>query len=183
MAPPPGCCRQLTFDLSIGPERSGSPLMMNRHPRIVPIEKHGFWFILSGVILKKDPGRNPQVSLIMKTVLFSEGTGRTQVSLAADSIGKDLIVSIFNCDGHLGAVALADFDYGARRASTSVITRLGHKDDTVAYQAAHRLCRHLKSPVCVIAGLHVDKITKAEIDQITQNCEKLVDRFIRDHDR
>jgi len=77
----------------------------------------------------------------------------------------------------VGAVAVAEYSFEENRASTSVITRLGHKDDTVAYNAAQKLCKRLKKPVCTIAGIHLDQITGEEIEQITRNCEKLVDRL------
>jgi hypothetical protein len=113
----------------------------------------------------------------MNPVLSSEGSGRTKVSLSIQRIGKDIIVCIFNENGHLGAVAVADYCHAEDRVSTSVITRLGHKDDTVACNAAYKLCRRLKAPVCAIAGIHLDDITKEEIIQITQNCDRLVERI------
>ena len=115
----------------------------------------------------------------MKSLLFSEGTGRTKVTLSAQSIGKDLVVYLFNEHGHLGAVAVADFCREEDRASTSVITRLGHKDDSVAHNAAYKLCKRLKEPVCAIAGIHLDDITNKEIAQILRNCDKLVDKLSR----
>ena len=115
----------------------------------------------------------------MNRILLSEGKGRTQVSLSTDFIGKDLIVCLFNEQGHLGAVAIADFSNTEHRASTSVITRLGHKDDSVAYNAAHKLCKRLKRPVCSIAGIHLDDITDEEIAQIARNCDVLVDELSR----
>ncbi len=116
----------------------------------------------------------------MKPILLSEGTGRAKVTLLAQSIGNDLLICLFNGQGHLGAVAVSDYSDQEKRASTSVITRLGHKDDSVACNAAYRLCKRLKRPVCAIAGIHVDEITKDEIRQIVRNCDRLVDRLIRD---
>jgi gallate decarboxylase subunit D len=115
----------------------------------------------------------------MKQLLLSEGKGRTKVNLSAQLIGKDLIVCLFNKQGHLGAVAVADFSHSEKRASTSVITRLGHKDDSIAYYAAYKLCKRLRKPVCVIAGIHLDSITEDEIIQISQNCDALVDKISR----
>ena len=112
----------------------------------------------------------------MKTVLLSEGTGRTKVNLSTQWIGSDLIVCIYNACAHLGAVAVADYSHEENRVSTSVLTRLGHKDDSISYAAAYRLCKKFKKPICAIAGIHVDNITEEEISQITQNCEKLVDK-------
>jgi hypothetical protein len=113
----------------------------------------------------------------MKTTLLSEGTGRTKVSLSAQLIGSDVVIHIFNEGGHLGAVALADYSYEENRASTSVLTRLGHKDDALAYDAAYRICKQLKKPVCAIAGIHLDNITSEEIAAVVRNCNKLVDKL------
>jgi hypothetical protein len=113
----------------------------------------------------------------MKLVSLSEGAGRTRVSLTTKPIGNDLVVYLFNEQGHLGAVALAEYSTAENRASTSVITRLGHKDDAVACRAAQKLCKLLRKPVCAIAGIHLDDISEEEIAQITHNCEKLVDRL------
>lgn len=113
----------------------------------------------------------------MKSVLLSEGAGRTKVSLSTHYIGKDLVVCLFNGQGHLGAVAVADYSTEEERASTSVITRLGHKDDVAAYNAAYQLCKSLKKPVCAIAGIHLDNITEEEIVQITTNCSMLVEKL------
>jgi len=115
----------------------------------------------------------------MKPVVLHEGAGRTRVSLSAQSMGTDLLVRLFNRQGHIGAVALAEYHPGEKRASTSVITRFGHRDDPVACMAAYRICRRFKKPVCALAGIHVDGITQEEIEQIVKNCNTLIDRFIK----
>lgn len=111
---------------------------------------------------------------------LSAGAGRTAVNLSARYMGDDLVVSIYNEQAHIGAVAVADYDYKEERTSVSVITRLGHKDDVVAQKAAHLIGKHTKKPVCVIAGIHLDNITEAEIKQIVENSDKLVTRFIQE---
>jgi gallate decarboxylase subunit D len=113
----------------------------------------------------------------MKSILLNAGRGRTKVSLSAQWIGNDLIVYLFNGQGHLGAVAVADFCHTENRASTSIITRLGHKDDAVAGSAARKLCRKFKKPICAIAGIHVNGITEEEIARIVRNCDALVERL------
>ncbi len=115
----------------------------------------------------------------MNMIPLTEGNGRTKVSISSQLIGKDLIVCIFNEGGHLGAVAVADYSHEENRASTSVLTRLGHKDDVIASKAAYRLCKQLKKPVCAIAGIHLDNITSKEIAAVIQNCDKLVDKLSR----
>ena len=115
----------------------------------------------------------------MKTISLSQGRGRTKVSLSAQWMGRDLIVCLFNEQPHLGSVAVSEYSEEEKRASTSVITRLGHKDDSVAYKAAYELCKYLKRPVCVIAGIHVDNIAEEEITAIVENCSGLVEKLSR----
>lgn len=115
----------------------------------------------------------------MKSMKLSRGTGRIRVQLSIQQIGNDWVVFLFNRQGHIGAVAVADYDFKEKRASTSVLTRLGHKDDQVAYNAAYRLCKQLRKPVCAIAGIHVDDISKDEIAEIAGNCDALVEKCIQ----
>lgn len=105
------------------------------------------------------------------------GEGRTKVIMEGQRMGHDLIVRLYNENAHLGAVAVGEYDEASGRASTSVITLLGHKDDVVAQKAAHELAKATMRPVCVIAGIHVDNITDAEIDAILGNCTSLIDDY------
>ena len=106
--------------------------------------------------------------------LFYEGEGRTRVTMSVNRIGEDLIVCLFNEAGHIGATAVADYDEKENRASVSVITRPGHREDALASNAARKLCEAVRRPVCVIAGIHLDNIKKEEIAEILENCEKLI---------
>jgi hypothetical protein len=106
------------------------------------------------------------------------GEGKTMVTLWADDFGSDLIVHIYNDNAHVGAVAVGEYDHAYQRASVSVHTRLGHKDDAIARQAAYTISKATKKAVCVIAGVHVDDITPQEIDRVLVNSEALVTQFI-----
>jgi hypothetical protein len=106
--------------------------------------------------------------------LFHEGEGRTRISMSVNRIGEDLIVCLFNEAGHIGAAAVADYSEKENRASVSVITRPGHMEDSLASDAARRLCKAVRRPVCVIAGIHLDNITKEEIAEILKNSERLI---------
>jgi hypothetical protein len=110
---------------------------------------------------------------------FSRGRGRLKVNLSASSMGDDLVISISNQNAHIGAVAIGEYDHQHGRASASVITRLGHKDDIIALKAANTISKDTKKTVCVIAGVHIDNITKEEIEKILLLCDRLVDDFIK----
>jgi gallate decarboxylase subunit D len=116
----------------------------------------------------------------MKSVTLSKGEGRTEVQLSLQQIGSDFIVCLSNAHGHIGAVAVADYDSKEDRASTSIITRLGHKEDLVARNTAYKLCKRLRKPICAIVGIHIDAISPEEISQITENCDALVEQCIEE---
>ena len=107
------------------------------------------------------------------------GEGRTAVSLRADALGDNLVVLIYNENAHIGAVAVGEWDEKEQRASVSVHTRLGHKDDAIAQKAAYTISKSIKKPVCVIAGVHVENITAEEINRVLDNSDAAVEKFLR----
>ena len=76
-------------------------------------------------------------------------------------------------------MAVADYDHKWQRVSTSVITRLGHKDDVVAQKAAYLISKHTRKPVCVIAGIHIARIIGEEIEQVLENVDSLIGRLLQ----
>ena len=110
---------------------------------------------------------------------LTKGEGRARVNVTVNSLGSDLVVRIYNQNAHIGAVAIGDYDYEHERASVSVITRLGHKDDALAREAAYLLSKSIRRPVCVIAGVHLDNITREEIDKILANTKIAISEIIK----
>jgi hypothetical protein len=110
---------------------------------------------------------------------LTNGEGRTRLSLEASYMGQDLVVRIFNEGAHIGAIAIGEYDFQSSRVSVSVLTRLGHKDDAVAQQAAYSIGHSTRRPVCVIAGIHLDNITAGEIQQFVDNSAELVKMLIK----
>jgi hypothetical protein len=92
--------------------------------------------------------------------------------------GDGLVVRIYNVNPHIGAVAVGDWDGAEQRASVSVMTRLGHKDDALAQMAAHAISKTTRRPCCVVAGVHLDDINLTEIKQVLKNAEGLVEEYL-----
>jgi hypothetical protein len=109
---------------------------------------------------------------------LTKGEGRARINVAVNSLGSDLVVRIYNQNAHIGAVAVGDYDGDHQRASVSLITRLGHKDDALAREAAYLLSKSIRRAVCVIAGVHLDNITGAEIDEILANTKTAISEVI-----
>ena len=115
---------------------------------------------------------------MMNKYELTRGRGRTRVDLSAHAFGTDIIVTIYNSNAHIGAVALGEYDHDTQRASVSMITRLGHKDDAIAQRAAYLISKSFQKPVCVIAGVHLDDITLPEIKTLVNNAILAVESFI-----
>ena len=109
---------------------------------------------------------------------LTKGEGRTKVNLSVHCMGDDLVLFIYNDNAHIGAVAVGEYDHKEQRTSTSVITRLGHKDDAIAQEVAHLIARQTKGPVCTIVGIHIDNATESEINRILDNARALANEFI-----
>lgn len=110
---------------------------------------------------------------------ITKGEGRTRISLSAQGLGDNLVVFIYNENAHIGAVAVGEYDHRENRTSTSVITRLGHKDDAIAQEAAYLISKHTKRPSCVVAGVHLDNITEEEVQKFLENTNSMVKDFLR----
>ncbi len=108
---------------------------------------------------------------------MTRGVGRTKVNLSAYYMGNDLVLCMYNDSAHIGAVAVGEYDHKEHRASTSVITRLGHKDDAIAQEVAHSMAKQTQRSVCAIVGIHIDNATENEINNILDNARALVNEF------
>lgn len=117
----------------------------------------------------------------MKTITVQTGEGILKITAMLIFCGKDL--SIILCGGeqhHIGASAIALprpslKNDGNHSASASVICVPGHKEDEVARTLALRFSQKYKVTVHVVAGIHVDHASAAEIRALLQNINKAAD--------
>ena len=119
-----------------------------------------------------------QIGENMNQEVLTYGSERTKVTLTYYKLGESFVVAIYNENPHLGAIAMGEYDNAAKRTSGSVITSCGHKEDTIALQAAHKISRQTEKSACVIAGIHLDNITLPEIEEISNNCDVIVDNML-----
>lgn len=120
----------------------------------------------------------------MKEILLKTGEGKYQVSLHVLFCGKDACVCIFGGDEpHIGAVAVAVprkslTGDGSCSASASVICITGHKEDELARRVALRLSSKWECNVTVSAGIHIDKASKADLEELSKNVDELIEKII-----
>lgn len=110
--------------------------------------------------------------------------GRITLELACVRMGQDLTVLLSGGDReHIGAMAVSQArpslaDPARTSASTSVITLLGHKEDDLAKAMASQLASSLGVAVCVVCGVHLDRITAEELGDVQIMAAELTTRLI-----
>lgn len=109
--------------------------------------------------------------------------GSHTLILKAETIGNDIIVTIYGGDEHhIGGIALAYPTKSHYRDATTVsvntITAPGHKDYLVANTTAEKICKALNALVVVSVGIHINEATKDEITEIINVVDLLVDDLI-----
>lgn len=99
--------------------------------------------------------------------------GRIAVSIEVRAVGGDWLVVLTGGEAHLGACALGVWDAASGRASGSVLTAPGHREEGVALAAARRLAAAVQGRVVVAAGIHYPGVAAAEIDTAVSLCDGL----------
>ncbi|WP_292466959.1 hypothetical protein [Methanolobus sp.] len=88
--------------------------------------------------------------------------------------GDDYIACLTGGDAHVGAVAVGFYDKASGRASSSVITTPGHRETEIAALGANVMSENCKSTSVFIVGIHLDNITKDEIEEIVSVSEEMI---------
>lgn len=104
--------------------------------------------------------------------------GRVEMVLEWGVIGGDYMVALTGGREHIGAVAVATFDEKSRRATSSVISVPGHREEGVALEGARRISQATGRTAVLTVGIHLDNITKDEISQIMAASGRIIDMFM-----
>jgi len=106
--------------------------------------------------------------------MISAGKGKYKVWLKEIKQGEDIVLILGGGERpHIGSVVLCE-----PKKEPRVINRKGHFDWMVAKPIAKKICRKRNKPVVCIAGVHVDKATKEEINLLKENC-KIIENKIK----
>lgn len=104
--------------------------------------------------------------------------GRIEISLEAKKIGEDYLLTLTGGREHVGAVAIGLFDENSQRASSSVITMPGHREEQLALNGAKQVSRATKTTSVFVAGIHQDDITPEEIRDIVSTVGEMIQSFV-----
>ena len=103
---------------------------------------------------------------------------RIEITLEVKKLGEDYLLTLTGGKEHAGAVAVGLFDEKNRRASSSVLTLPGHREEQLALDSARRVSKETGKTSVVIVGIHVDNINPDGIREIVSAAEEMVGNFI-----
>ena len=104
--------------------------------------------------------------------------GKIEIVLDAKRIGEDYLLTLTGGEEHVGAVAVGLFDEKSQRASSSVITMPGHREEYLALDGAKQVSRATRRASVFVVGIHQDNISLEEIKDIVSAAGKMVENFI-----
>ena len=104
-----------------------------------------------------------------------KNAGPTELRADVAYAGRDVLVTIFGGERHVGAVGVGGYSV---RAYASVLTMSGHRDDVIAKEAALRISKALKCSCVVIVGVHVDDASGRQISEMVDTSFALVEELI-----
>ena len=111
--------------------------------------------------------------------MLKYGTGRTELTLDHSYSGDDISLVITGGRAHVGAVAVGYYRGKDEAVTTETIVVPPHKEGEIASMFASTVAKHMHCTAVCTAGIHLDDITKEEIDAINANAVQLLDVFIR----
>ena len=107
---------------------------------------------------------------------ITRNVGSIEIVLNAKKIGNDYLVILTGGREHVGAVAVGFFDEKSQRASSSVITIPGHREEQLALKGARQVSIATKKTTIFIAGIHKNDINNEDIKHIVSvACEMIED--------
>lgn len=104
--------------------------------------------------------------------------GKIEIVLDAKKVGEDYMLILTGGEEHVGAVAVGLFDEKSQRASSSVVTMPGHREEYLALDGARQVSRATKKNSVFVAGIHQNNISPEEIKDIISAAGEMVESFV-----
>jgi hypothetical protein len=109
---------------------------------------------------------------------IKRNVGKIEIVLEVKKIGEDYLLTLKGGEEHVGAVAVGLFEEKSQRASSSVITMPGHREEYLALQGARQVSKATKKTSVFVVGIHKDNLSPEEIRDIVSIAGEMVESFI-----
>lgn len=93
-------------------------------------------------------------------MIFHIGSGQTQLTYQIHPLGRDLLITITGGEAHVGSLSIAN------QGKVTTTTLEGHRDDALSQSLAESIAHRFPGVCTVVAGFHLDNITKEQIFQV-----------------
>ena len=96
---------------------------------------------------------------------------------------NDVIVVVSGGEDHIGAIGLAVprpslLDQNCLSATSSILTMIGHKEDELVKHVGEKVAAATKRNVVVIAGVHYEGLSMADLEILRELWTSLTDKII-----
>ena len=118
-------------------------------------------------------------------ILLTGNAGGGKLFMRAEETGRDWTVIVTGgAAPHIGCAVLAVpreslREDGERSSTGSVLNVTGHKDEEICRYAAERLAAATGRIVVCTGGVHIEGITKDQIDGIRDMAAEMTERLVR----
>ncbi len=104
--------------------------------------------------------------------------GNYPVTVQKTTLGRDLLITVKGGTAHVGCVVLAIpreslTGDASTSCTSSVMNVVGHKDEMICRYLAEKAAKKYKVTVVCTGGIHIDGITKEEIEDLTQQMQTI----------
>jgi hypothetical protein len=112
---------------------------------------------------------------------FFAGEGRTRIRAIVRASGEDLVVTVDGGVPHVGAVTLSEPGRrGQPRCGT--LAALNHRESEITLVMGREIAAGTGRRTAVVAGIHLDEITREEITAVRANVRELIRRILAEMD-
>lgn len=124
--------------------------------------------------------------MITSKTLYA-GEGRHRVCLVITFTEDGLVAQLYGGEKpHVGAVVLtlprpSLRDRNRLSCNSSVLPRVGHKEDELAKPLAEKIAICFRQPVVLVAGLHIDNASREDIEKLIENCWLVLEQLLQNH--
>ncbi|WP_297134131.1 prenylated flavin chaperone LpdD [Terrisporobacter sp.] len=100
--------------------------------------------------------------------------GRINLNLKAMYVGEDLLIVLSGGDRpHIGGLS-----YGGLEDKSNTISFKNHKDHILSDLLSKEISKIFKGNFLICSGVHLDNITKEEINQVKKLSEEILEEMI-----